>query len=149
MEEEQQKSQNIDEDLEVPFVDDFSEEDLKTELLDTFILEFGELLEIYMKALSDIRKFRGDKLSAYNNIFRVYHTLKGDAGFFGKEFEEFTKFASYHCELVRNADEETVKDMKLRQVLSVNYARLSSVFNTLSNGGSMKAFRFRVFLRNF
>ena len=149
MEEEQLKTQNMDEETEKSFVDELSDEEFKKELLDTFVLEFGELLDIYRNSLSEIRRFKGNKLAAYKEIFRVYHTLKGDAGFFGGEFEEFTKFASFHCELVRNADEDTVKDMKLRQLLSVNYSRLSSAYNTLNNGGSLKAFRFRLFMRNF
>ncbi|MCY3410267.1 MAG: Hpt domain-containing protein [Candidatus Heimdallarchaeota archaeon] len=124
------------------------DEDFKNQLLDTFLIEFEELMDIYKGGIMKLRSLRGDKLQALQDIFRVYHTLKGDAAYF-EEFAEFVKFSSTFCERLRNPSLELLKDIDLMSDISLNYSRLSSAFMALNNGKSLQAFRFKLFLRNF
>ena len=125
------------------------EEDLRMdpefekELMATFILELGELLAIYRNSLGEIRSVIGDKPKAYKELFRVYHTLKGDAGYF-EEFAEFTKFTSYYCEILRNADENVWNNPKILQTMSTNYSLISTAYHALSKGRNLQAMRFRI-----
>ncbi len=125
------------------------EEDLRMdpefekELMATFILELSELLTIYRNSLGEIRSVMGDKSKAYKELFRVYHTLKGDAGYF-EEFAEFTKFASYHCETLRHADEKIWNNPKILQTMSINYSLISTAYHALSNGRNLQALRFKI-----
>lgn len=129
--------------------DIYVEEDLRMdpefekELMATFILELSELLAIYRHSLGEIRSVMGDKALAYKELFRVYHTIKGDAGYF-EEFTEFTKFASYHCETLRYADEKIWNDPKILQTMSINYSLISTAYHTLSKGRTLQALRFQI-----
>lgn len=122
--------------------------DEEDSLLDVFILEFEELMDIFKKSLKEIRKLNGDKKQAYQDIFRVFHTLKGDSGYF-TEFGEFTKFATERCESLRYIDDETVNSGIMLNQLRIDYSRLSSALAALNKGNSMRAFRFKVFLKNY
>jgi hypothetical protein len=125
------------------------EEDLRMdpefekELMATFVLELSELLAIYRNSLGEIRSIVGDKPQAYKELFRVYHTLKGDAGYF-EEFAEFTKFATYHCEILRHADQKVWDDPKILQIMSTNYSLISTVYHTLSKGRNLQALKFHI-----
>ena len=125
------------------------EEDLRMdpvfekELMETFILELSELLAIYRNSLGEIRSIVGDNAMAYKELFRVYHTLKGDAGYF-EEFAEFTKFASFHCETLRYADEKIWNDPKILQTMSINYSLISTAYHTLSKGRNLQNLRFKI-----
>jgi len=122
--------------------------DFLSELIDTFLLEFEELMDLYRKSLSEIRKPHGDHDQAYEDLFRIYHTLKGDAGYF-PEFEDFTKFASHYCELLRPRDSSVKENDQLLRELSLNYSRLSTALAALKKGKSLQTFRFKLFLKNF
>ncbi len=122
--------------------------ELQNELIQTFILEFDELMDIYKDALKKMRSLRSNKVDALQDIFRVYHTLKGDAAYFD-EFHEFVKFSSAFCDRLRNPNEEMLKDQILMRQISLNYSRLSSAFSALKKGNSLRALRFKILLRNF
>lgn len=122
--------------------------DLMDELIQTFILEFEELMDIYKNSLRKLRSLRDDKLEALQEIFRVYHTLKGDAGYF-PDFAEFVKFSSNFCERLRNPNLSMLEDAQLMREVSLNYSRLSSAFSLIKNGNSLRALRFKILLRNF
>ena len=129
-------------------LDDVIDEEFLAELIDTFILEFEELMDIYREALKNLRNIQDDKLHALNEIFRVFHTLKGDAAYFN-EFQEFAAFASDFCDRLRDPKLEMLKDTLLMRDIRLNYSRLSSAFSALNRGSSLRAFRFKIMLRNF
>lgn len=124
------------------------DEEMRKELIDTFILEFEELMELYKKALIELRRLRSDKVQALEDIFRVYHTLKGDAAYFD-EFNEFVEFAKVFTERLRHPNQSMLEDEKLINEIRLNYSRLSGAFNALNTGKSLRSFRFKIFLRNF
>ncbi|MHA2251403.1 MAG: Hpt domain-containing protein [Candidatus Kariarchaeaceae archaeon] len=136
-------STSIEEDEDIP-----SEEELQKELMNVFMIEFEELMENYEKALKELRKINGDRKNAYFEIFRVFHTLKGDSAYF-EEFASFAKYASNLCEQFRNLPENMLEDPNLLTTARINYSRLSSAFYALNKGKSLRGFRFKVFLRNF
>lgn len=133
-----------------------SDVNMQEELLNTFLLEFEEIMTVYRNALIELRKINGDKLFAFKEIFRVYHTLKGDSAYF-EEFNEFTNYADQMCELVRPYSrlddikevEINIEETQLIKILSLNYSRLSSAYFALMRGKSLRALRFKIFLRNF
>ncbi len=118
------------------------------ELLQVFYTEFEQLMDAYKEALKNLRKIRGDRKKAFYEIFRVYHTLKGDSAYF-PAFEEFTKFTSIVCERVRDLPETSFHDEVLIKSLRLNYSRLSGVFLAFNKGHNLRAFRFKMFLQNF
>ncbi len=124
------------------------DENLKNELLEVFMLEFGELMVTYQDALKEIHNPKGENKHAYSEIFRVFHTLKGDSSYFG-EFDNFVKYSSAQCDNYRNIPEEKMLDPELYNIAKLNYYRLSTPFNTLNRGQSLKIFRFKLFLRNY
>lgn len=129
-------------------LDDVIDEEFKAELIETFILEFEELMDIYREALKNLRNIQDDKLHALNEIFRVFHTLKGDAAYFD-EFREFAAFASNFCERLRDPSLKMLSDTLLMRDIRLNYSRLSSAFSALNRGSTLRAFRFKIMLRNF
>jgi len=117
------------------------------ELVETFILEFEELMGLYASALKTLRKRGGlndAKKQAYADLFRIYHTLKGDSGYF-PDFANFTSFATAYCERLRPLDDSVYTDDQLREEIRLNYSRLSSVLMALQKGRSLKSFSFNQF----
>ncbi len=124
---------------------DMSEDmEFQKELMQVFITEFGDLLSLYKSALSKLRRKNGDKDQAIKDIFRVFHTLKGDSGYFD-EFANFTSFTSNFCETLRGQDSSILNNEKIKKTISINYSRLSSVYNAIVNGGKLNAFQFNSF----
>ncbi|MHA2089261.1 MAG: Hpt domain-containing protein [Candidatus Kariarchaeaceae archaeon] len=124
------------------------DEAFKEEMMRVFMHEFEELMTIFEHALKELRRPSGDIKHAYKEIFRVFHTLKGDSGFF-EGYEGFTQYASELCEVYRDLPNDQLSNPKLLQIARINFSRLSSTINALNKGKSLKAFRFKVFLRNF
>lgn len=116
-------------------------EEYAEELLDVFIEEFEELLDLYLECLKILRNVHGDHEAAVKDLFRIYHTLKGDSGFFPR-FHHFTDFVSFYCEILRPQDTVVVTDKKFIAIMSMNYSRLSSVLLSIKKGQSLTAFRF-------
>ena len=137
-------SSSINEELE----DQLDETIMDEELLQVFYLEFEQLMDSYKEALKELRKIGGDRKKSFYEIFRVYHTLKGDSGYF-PAFEEFTKFTKVVCEKVRDLPESRFHDEILIRNLRLNYSRLSSVLLAMNKGHNLRAFRFKMFLQNF
>ena len=128
--------------------DQLGENSMDEELLQIFYLEFEQLMDSYKEALKELRKINGDRKKSFYEIFRVFHTLKGDSAYF-PPFEEFTKFTTIICEQVRDLPESRFHDELLIKNLRLNYARLSSVLLAMNNGQNLRAFRFKMFLLNF
>ncbi|WP_341218422.1 Hpt domain-containing protein, partial [Neptunomonas phycophila] len=54
--------------------------DVDNEILEDFLVEAGEILELLSEQLVDLEKSPDDK-DLLNAIFRGFHTVKGGAGF--------------------------------------------------------------------
>ena len=124
------------------------DEESRKEFLAVFIQEFEELMEIYNNGLKELCRINGDRAKAFQDLFRVYHTLKGDSAYF-PNFSEFTKFCFSTCEDLRNLPEDRFHDEELLTKLRINFTRLSSALSAVNRGQSMHTFRFQIFLQNF
>jgi len=122
--------------------------EFEAEMLDVFLEEFEDLMVLLQGGMKELQKLKPDREQAYKDIFRVFHTLKGDAGFFA-EFAPFTKWAAGLCEIVRDITEDQYDDPEIYNQMRLAYARLSSAFGALNRGKSLRTFRFKIFLRNF
>ena len=125
-----------------------SEQSEDMEFLYIFYTEYKHLLGVFKRSLDEIIDGGRNKQNAHKDIFRVYHTLKGDSAYF-PEFNEFTKFISEGCEGVRDWSEEKFSNQALFIKLNLDYSRLSSILSLedQKNGKTIK--RFRAFLKNF
>jgi chemotaxis protein histidine kinase CheA len=121
---------------------------MESELFHVFFTEYKYLLDIYEKALANIRDVDGDSKQGFKNIFRVYHTLIGDSAYFS-EFHDFTRYISESCEIVREVPEIQYNNPNLINTLHLNYSRLSSILFASENIGDPSLAHFRSFLLNF
>lgn len=113
----------------------------RAEMMQTFIEEFEELMLLYKSSLQQLSSPHADRKTAFADLFRIYHTLKGDAGFF-PEFRRFANFASYYCEILRPYEHTEFTDTELINNLKLNLSRLSSVLLAIKKGRSLEAFQF-------
>lgn len=118
-----------------------SEDEHFEEFHSVFIEEFKSMLETYSAALKKLRPIEAPetRLEGMKDIFRIYHTIKGTAGYF-HDYQKLSKFAERYCELFRNVDEDNLNCL-------INWARrgftqLSSSFFAIRRGGSVNAYRY-------
>lgn len=121
---------------------------VEQELLHVFYTEYKHLVEVYKLGLEEIMELGGNKRQGYKDIFRVFHTLKGDSAYF-PEFATFTKFITEGCEDVRNVPEEYYNDQTLITKLNINFAKLSSIFFAADKMGDPSIAHFQAFLLSF
>ncbi|MHA2503579.1 MAG: Hpt domain-containing protein [Candidatus Kariarchaeaceae archaeon] len=124
---------------------DIMDDDFYEELIETFILEFEELIEIYSHALKTINS---DRQQAIKDLFRVYHTLKGDASFF-EQYARFAEFASHYCELLRPQDDSVLNNDQLIHQIRLNLTPLTAAVRAMKMGKSLESFHFDHQMKNF
>ena len=108
-----------------------------------FIEEFKSMLDNYSHALKQLRTIESPetRLNGYREIFRIFHTMKGTAGYF-EEYKNLAKFAESYCELFRDVDETCLNDYSLLNWARKGFTQLSSTFFALRRGGSVNAYRY-------
>ncbi len=124
------------------------EDPVEKELIYVFFTEYKHLLDVYKLGLNEIMQIRGNKQKAFKDIFRVYHTLKGDSAYF-PEFGKFTKFIAEACNDVRDISEDHYFDQSLITKLNLEYSKLSSIFFAADLIGDPSIEHFQAFLKSF
>ncbi len=108
-----------------------------------FIEEFKSMLESYSQALRKLRNIepRETRMEGFKDIFRIYHTIKGTAGYF-QEYQKLSKFAERYCELFRNVEQSELEEMELVNWARKGFTQLSSSFFAIRRGGTVNAYRY-------
>ncbi|MGB0468045.1 MAG: chemotaxis protein CheA [Pontibacterium sp.] len=106
--------------------------DVDQEILEDFLVEAGEILELLSEQLVDLEQRPGDK-DLLNAIFRGFHTVKGGAGFLQLEpMVECCHKAENLFDLLRNGDlaiSPELMDVVLQALDAVNV-----MFDAVRNG---------------
>ncbi|MCE7734099.1 MAG: hypothetical protein GPJ54_04415 [Candidatus Heimdallarchaeota archaeon] len=127
---------------------DMPEDSVEKELIYVFFTEYKHLLDVFKLGIDEIMQIGGNKQKAFKEIFRVYHTLKGDSAYF-PEFSEFTKFITDGCDDVRDVSEDQYYDQALITKLNLDYSKMSSILFAADLMGDPSISHFQAFLTNF
>ena len=125
-----------------------SGDSVEKELIYVFFTEYKHLLDVYKLALDEIMQIGGKKQKAFKDIFRVYHTFKGDSAYF-PEFSKFTKFTSDACDYFRDISERDYQDQTFITKLNLDYSKMSSILFAADLMGDPSISHFQSFLTNF
>ncbi|MDH5403446.1 MAG: hypothetical protein OEY49_13200 [Candidatus Heimdallarchaeota archaeon] len=98
-----------------------------SEMMGIFLIEYRDLIDAYADSLQNIENDILVELS-YKELFRVYHTLKGNTAFF-PEYKEFTHFTKYYCELLRYPEKLDLHDPILINTMKTNATLLITILN--------------------
>lgn len=114
-----------------------------SELLELFLEEYNEMLETYSNALNALRYSLdlSRRKDAYDDIFRVFHTLKGTGAFF-PELENLTSFAKKSCEYFRNFEEKNSSDETLYRWTRIAFSQISSAKSAIEKRGNVNGYVF-------
>ena len=108
--------------------------DVDNEILEDFLVEAGEILELLSEQLVDLEKSPDDK-DLLNAIFRGFHTVKGGAGFLQLEaMVECCHKAENLFDLLRNGEVKITSD--LMDVVLQSLDTLNSMFDDVRGGQS-------------
>jgi len=108
--------------------------DVDNEILEDFLVEAGEILELLSEQLVDLEKSPDDK-DLLNAIFRGFHTVKGGAGFLQLEaMVECCHKAENLFDLLRNGQVKITSD--LMDVVLQSLDTLNSMFEDVRGGQS-------------
>ncbi|QLE96738.1 chemotaxis protein CheA [Neptunomonas phycophila] len=108
--------------------------DVDNEILEDFLVEAGEILELLSEQLVDLEKSPDDK-DLLNAIFRGFHTVKGGAGFLQLEaMVECCHKAENLFDLLRNGEVKITSD--LMDVVLQSLDTLNSMFDDVRSGQS-------------
>ncbi len=110
-----------------------------------FLQEFESLLDDYSKTLKRLRPIEPveERLEGYSNLFRIFHTMKGAAGYF-KDYYKLSEFSEIYCEAFRNMTPEKAEDFTYLNWARKGFTQLSSAFFAIRRGSSLDAYRFIV-----
>ncbi|RMG30106.1 MAG: hypothetical protein D6732_16410 [Methanobacteriota archaeon] len=108
-----------------------------------FIEEFKNMLDTYSQALRKLRNIepKETRLEGFRDIFRIYHTIKGTAGYF-QDYQKLSEFAATYCELFRNVENNDIDELELINWARKGFTQLSSSFFAIRRGGSVNAYRY-------
>ena len=111
--------------------------DLNDEILQDFLVEAGEIVELLDEQLVDLEQNPDDR-DLLNAIFRGFHTIKGGAGFLGiEELVTLCHRAEDVFNLLRQGDLKV--DQALMDVVLVVHDTLRQMFASISSGASPDA----------
>ncbi len=115
------------------------------ELMELFMEEYNEMLETYSNALRILRNSKDNHLRkmAYDDVFRVFHTLKGTGAFF-TELENLTSFAKKCCEYFRDFDEANADDETLHSWVRRAFSQISSAKSSIAKRGHVNGYKFHL-----
>lgn len=113
------------------------------ELREVYLSEFNELLTLYASACKIItHEKRVHKLrNAYDDIFRVFHTIKGTSSYF-EGYEPLIEFAKTATEYFRELPEASFGHEGLRKWSKHGLSQLSVAKSAIEKGMSLEAFTF-------
>lgn len=107
--------------------------DVDHEILEDFLVEAGEILELLSEQLVDLEK-RPDDKDLLNAIFRGFHTVKGGAGFLQLEaMVDCCHKAENLFDLLRNGDLKV--NSELMDVVLQSLDAVNVMFDAVRNGG--------------
>ncbi|MGB0663631.1 MAG: chemotaxis protein CheA [Pontibacterium sp.] len=108
--------------------------DVDQEILEDFLVEAGEILELLSEQLVDLEQ-KPDDRELLNAIFRGFHTVKGGAGFLQLEaMVECCHVAENLFDLLRNGEIKITSE--LMDIILQALDAVMFMFNTVRNGDS-------------
>ena len=106
--------------------------DVDQEILEDFLVEAGEILELLSEQLVDLEKSPGDR-DLLNAIFRGFHTVKGGAGFLQLEaMVDCCHLAENLFDLLRNGQVQVTPE--LMDVVLQSLDAVNSMFEDVRSG---------------
>lgn len=106
--------------------------DADEEILQDFLVEAGEILELLSEELVDLEQ-RPDDLDLLNSIFRGFHTVKGGAGFLQiGPLVDCCHYAENVFDILRNQQRQV--DAELMDVVLQALDSVNAMFDCVRNG---------------
>lgn len=99
------------------------------EIIEVFIEEYYEFLELLKMEINNARSNQKTKV---NEIFRVFHTLKGNSATL--EYMRLSKLSSHYCDYFRNIQKQGKVDSKELIALEKCYTTLHKFISAIKSG---------------